>query len=313
MANWPTSVSTTDQLHTGVNNLATSLSSAINNSVTTIPVSSTTNFPSIGAITIDSERISYTGKTLTTFTGCTRGFGSTTAASHLSGKPVELTYGAEYHNDLRDEIIAIQQDLADRFGFNNGFNDVVMNGDLDMNLHTINFNGSVAKIYTPTGNEIILQADDGFTSSVFTVATSGITFTTSGASGFQINADIITNGYGILDAVSSNSSLYLDSSGAVLQTSTGVIQIDAFPDSGGKHILIKTIGSPTTSGDVFLQARTHSISDSTGFVLIPVYTGTPSTTPTMGTDDWPLLFNKGTNQLMVYNNDTSTWVGVTLS
>lgn len=63
----------------------TTLTANINNSVTTIPVASTTNFANAGAVLIGSEIISYTGKTATSFTGCTRGQYSSTAASHLSG------------------------------------------------------------------------------------------------------------------------------------------------------------------------------------------------------------------------------------
>jgi hypothetical protein len=63
----------------------TTLTSNINNAVTTIPVASTASFQNSGAIIIGSEVITYTGKTATSFTGCTRGqFGSSNAA-HLSG------------------------------------------------------------------------------------------------------------------------------------------------------------------------------------------------------------------------------------
>lgn len=60
------------------------LSSAINASVTTIPVSSTSGFPAAGLLLIDNELISYTGTSGgNSFTGCTRGAFGTTAASHL--------------------------------------------------------------------------------------------------------------------------------------------------------------------------------------------------------------------------------------
>jgi hypothetical protein len=61
------------------------LTSNISNSDTTIPVVSTATFQSAGTIFIGSELISYTGKTATSFTGCTRGQYSSSAASHLSG------------------------------------------------------------------------------------------------------------------------------------------------------------------------------------------------------------------------------------
>jgi hypothetical protein len=61
------------------------LNGAINNAVTTITVDSTTAFSATGNILIGSENISYTGKTSTDFTGCTRGLsgtGSGAAAAH---------------------------------------------------------------------------------------------------------------------------------------------------------------------------------------------------------------------------------------
>ena len=57
-------------------------------SVTTITVSSTTGFDSAGTIVVGNETITYTGTTSTTFTWCTRGASSTTAASIASGVTV---------------------------------------------------------------------------------------------------------------------------------------------------------------------------------------------------------------------------------
>jgi hypothetical protein len=49
---------------------------------TTITVDSTNGFLSTGTLGIDTEKLTYTGKTSTTFTGVTRGVDDTTAASH---------------------------------------------------------------------------------------------------------------------------------------------------------------------------------------------------------------------------------------
>jgi hypothetical protein len=65
----------------------TTLNGALNNSATTITVVSTTGFAASGAIGINGEYITYSGKTATTFTGCTRGVGST-AVAHNSGDVV---------------------------------------------------------------------------------------------------------------------------------------------------------------------------------------------------------------------------------
>jgi len=62
--------------------------SAIN---TTVTVTATTGFTATGNILIDSETISYTGVTGTTFTGCTRGVngaGSGAATTHTNGTAV---------------------------------------------------------------------------------------------------------------------------------------------------------------------------------------------------------------------------------
>ena len=67
------------------------LNGAIDASVTTITVDSTAGFPTAGSIVIDSETISYTGVTATTFTGCTRGASSTSAASHSDNAVVTST------------------------------------------------------------------------------------------------------------------------------------------------------------------------------------------------------------------------------
>ena len=59
------------------------------NSVTTITVSSTANFDATGTLYIGNEQITYTAiGSSTTFTGCTRGANSTTAASIASGVQV---------------------------------------------------------------------------------------------------------------------------------------------------------------------------------------------------------------------------------
>jgi hypothetical protein len=64
---------------------SSTLNGAINNSVTTITVVSTSAFTASGAIWINGEYITYSGKTATDFTGCVRGADGTTAASQLSG------------------------------------------------------------------------------------------------------------------------------------------------------------------------------------------------------------------------------------
>lgn len=81
--------------------------SNITAAATTITVDSTSGFPSQGRIIIDSEVISYTGTTSTTFTGCTRGDEDTTAATHNDDATVterDIIYNfQEEPSDMDDE------------------------------------------------------------------------------------------------------------------------------------------------------------------------------------------------------------------
>ena len=78
---------------------STALNGSINSSVTTVTVDSTSGFEDAGTITIGTENITYTGKSSTQFTGCTRGADSTTAASHLDD--VTVTRSTKWYNITR--------------------------------------------------------------------------------------------------------------------------------------------------------------------------------------------------------------------
>jgi hypothetical protein len=69
---------------------ATTLGAALTSSATTLTVASTTGYPDTGVLAIEDERILYTGKSGTTFTGVTRGYDGTTAAAHSNGAAVSL-------------------------------------------------------------------------------------------------------------------------------------------------------------------------------------------------------------------------------
>lgn len=116
MSNYPSAQNTDDNLYIAVNNLATVLTdNPLTSGATIVNVSDTTNFPSVGIITIDLEAIHYTGKTGTSFTGCTRGFDGTTAVVHNQGASVLHDIPAAHHNVHKDEIKAITDDLRNSF------------------------------------------------------------------------------------------------------------------------------------------------------------------------------------------------------
>jgi hypothetical protein len=76
---------------------ATTLNGSINNSVTTITLTSSTGFSAAGTVRIGDELITYTGKSSNDLTGCTRGTNSTTASSHSSGAAVREATVTRYN------------------------------------------------------------------------------------------------------------------------------------------------------------------------------------------------------------------------
>lgn len=112
-AQYPSAAGTDANLFVAVNNLSTALTdNPLSSGATTVNVASTTGFPTAGYITIESEAISYTNVTGTSFTGCTRGADGTTAASHVTGTTVFHDVVAAHHNVLKDEVKAVETDLV---------------------------------------------------------------------------------------------------------------------------------------------------------------------------------------------------------
>jgi hypothetical protein len=66
----------------------TTLNGAITSSATSLILTSATNFASSGTLLIGTELITYTGKTINTLTGLSRGANNTTAAAHIDNKEV---------------------------------------------------------------------------------------------------------------------------------------------------------------------------------------------------------------------------------
>lgn len=110
-ASWPTTIATDSTLYVAVNELQNNLSGAINSAVTTVGLNSTTSFPTVGLVLIDNEVIKYTGISGNNLTGCTRAFDGTTAAAHSSAAIVSFAFCAAHHNNLKDEVIAVETSL----------------------------------------------------------------------------------------------------------------------------------------------------------------------------------------------------------
>jgi len=76
---------------------ATTLNGDINDSVTTITLTSSSGFSAAGTVRIGDELITYTGISSNDLTGCTRGTNSTSAESHSSGAAVREATVTRYN------------------------------------------------------------------------------------------------------------------------------------------------------------------------------------------------------------------------
>lgn len=166
-ANWPTTVSSDSNLYIAKNNCGTSLTSNITSAVTTIPASNTACFATVGYITIGEEAILCTGKTGTTFTGCTRGSDGTTAVAHISGDEIGAFFVAAHHNKLKDELIAISTSFLQGAQFHTDFTNT------RFGIGTAS-PGTVLQVNIPGSDNGILVTDGGSNyNSLFQMSRSG--------------------------------------------------------------------------------------------------------------------------------------------
>jgi hypothetical protein len=114
MTAYPASLDTEDSLYRAVNDLATTLSSNVNSSQTTIPVSSIAGFEEPGLVSIDGEVIRYDTIQLSppALLGATRGYDGTSAASHANAARVEARWVAAHHNDVVAAVVAVENELG---------------------------------------------------------------------------------------------------------------------------------------------------------------------------------------------------------
>ena len=113
---FPTQLDDADSLIRAANNAATTLSTGISSTATTISVPTTASFPPSGALTIDGEILFYVSKDMTTFTLSSvangRGQDGTAAAAHTAGTGVEGLIIAAHHNSLASALVAVETKLG---------------------------------------------------------------------------------------------------------------------------------------------------------------------------------------------------------
>ena len=175
----------TDTVDLGFYGIYSSQATTINNvggisaSATTINVTSTTPFGATGHLYIGSEEITYTGKTATSFTGCTRGANGTTAAIAANGATV-----------YQPNFAGLVRDASDgAFKLFSGLDEVSP-------LSTVNFSGT-GLVYAPltvgaitSTGDIAVNGGDITTTSTGTVTVFNTNATTVNAFGAATTVNI---------------------------------------------------------------------------------------------------------------------------
>jgi len=108
---FPGSVATDADLLVARDKASSTLDGDIDGSVNTFNVTVASTFTDNMVVVIDDEQIFCTTFSGTTFSGCTRGYGGTSAAPHDSGAGVYGYIVAAHHNGLKDELKAIENSL----------------------------------------------------------------------------------------------------------------------------------------------------------------------------------------------------------
>ncbi len=113
VTNYPTALDDNTTLLAADNKVSTTLNGAIDAVVTSITLTDASRFPSTGGVAvIESELLSYTGKTGNTLNGVTRGLTPTSAATHSTLVTIKLVIGSQYHNSVKDAVVAIETELG---------------------------------------------------------------------------------------------------------------------------------------------------------------------------------------------------------
>lgn len=308
MSFFPTSVPTALELLQAKNNISVTLSAAINDVITTIPVVDTSNLPSSGYLTFEdgsNEVISYTGKTITSLTGVTRGTDGTVASSHADAGTIGMWWNAKYHNILADEIIGVAQNLSTRIGL--GTQDIVNAQSIAGGILTVKVSNSSAAAAssarmwmqvtaTSTGDPyLVFQTPTGFAamgldtsdSSKFKLAMGDVvlgtvnSLTVSQAGVFGINTATPISTFGGLDISSGGLSLVVGADSNALTRTNSTQKFGRFASAhytNAEEPLGLIVGNVNSSvGEIYIGGGTSIVNAATAIYF---YTAANNTTVT---------------------------------
>lgn len=259
--NWPSSLDS----HTGgnpfgfaeVGNLIyTRLTAAATAAATTLTVASTTGFASRGIVIVGLETITYTGKTSTTFTGCTRGTGGTTAAAYGVGAIVGSAPVAANLNDHSAAIVAIETQLGAGYGASNS---------VPRKLGEVNGTGASGVLEfssIPSTYRHLMLIVSGRSDTAATSAGIRLTFETSPTAGaylqellqvFGSSTSVTEQLSGVVDFISAG--IASGASSPANLYGTAVVHISNYASTSQYKTAVSTGFSPidTTTGNLFFR------------------------------------------------------------
>lgn len=273
-AQFPGAIATDANLKVAVNGVTTLLTQTISSGTTTFSISACAGIVANVLITIDSEIMSTTGCSGTTWVGV-RGFDGTVAASHSSQAIIYAYVDAWHHNSLKAEVEAIETAL--------GVNLANVSGVTTFNTRS----GAVTLIAA----DITAAAQDVRTSASPTFAA------VTAASGGTVSTN--TGGYAYIANQANAGGYYYTGNGNILGGITTGHTVGAFTTADGSCTLRADTGLACTGTQAVLT------SSSPTFAGIKVTPGVFSSLPSCAAG------TEGTS-MSVTDSTTVTW-GATIT
>ncbi len=276
MVNFPQSFDDDDSLFLAVNNLRTQLIAPMTDSDTTATVVTTAGFPTTGYISIltgddilETEAITYSGTTASTFLNLQRGADGTDPFEHFSGNNVDQTIVAQHHNELKDAIIILEEFVgvsgSENFVPKDQYGNVLISGALTLTTGTVTAGGGIfSDILTISGAPVLTSLSENFVPKdqygnvVITGTTSTYGLSVEGCAPADFKSDVTVSGGVVVGRLLPNPPVTTTSISEdepfALTADTGyenVTGIDPLTVTTGTNLLLfRANGASTTSSAV---------------------------------------------------------------
>ncbi len=243
--------------------ILTYLSGAHTDSATTITVDSTDFFPSSGTLLVESEQITYTGKTSTTFTGATRGANGTSAAAHA--------------DDARTGLLRTY--TAESFSARNGANCSLAPG-LTLSINTGAWGASTTpgQCMASSGSTLTLPSSTTIPSNVTMIVQNGATVTSSASKSLTVSGAFQQDGYFPSSTALSLDTLTVNSGGVVKHSLPPTANISTTHTNAVTTITVYSTDGFPTAGTLLLETEQITYTGKTSTTFTGCTRGANSTT-----------------------------------